>query len=249
MTVEFDLLQELTESLISQGGHFQLAVKAPQWVIPALPGILPSSSASSPWICVQIQDYNVILVRTELISSRLRWSNPQSGTYRNQTYFNSPLGLIPLPRAWETIDVEFDGKPFRFVGTDLDAGDPSIRQLQGAELRSGLADTVLPVVIAMDSNAQAAPFPKDATYLDFVTAGYADAWLSMVDFVTSYTCCQQESNDNVNSQLYQRIDLILTSDTVRPSGAQLYGDKAVDKTQHGLWPSDHAGIAAQIALQ
>jgi hypothetical protein len=54
------------------------------------------------------------------------------------------------------------------------------------------------------------------------------------------------SND---SQLYQRIDLILTFGPVDPLGAAVIGADPRSRTQDGLWPSDHAGVLAALVIR
>ena len=141
-------------------------------------------------------------------TSKFQWSNPQSGQYASVVQFPSPVGTLPLPRAWVYVDASFNGKAFRFIGTHLESVVPSIRQAQGGELRAGPASTSLPVILAMDSNAQAMPLPRDPTYLDFIAAGYNDAWTEIFPLVPGFTCCQAQFDNNPVSQLYQRIDLI-----------------------------------------
>lgn len=68
----------------------------------------------------------------------------------------------------------------------------------------------LPVIVAMDSNAQAFPLPQDPTYTDFIEAGYSDVWQELFPADPGLTCCQNESDNKPESELYQRIDLILT---------------------------------------
>jgi hypothetical protein len=55
-----------------------------------------------------------------------------------------------------------------------DCADVTITGLQGGELRIGPANTLQPVIIAMGSNAQAAPMPQDPAYLHFIGASYSD---------------------------------------------------------------------------
>ena len=49
--------------------------------------------------------------------------------------------------------------------------------------------------------------------------------------------------------IYQRIDLILTLGPVNAQKIALYGADQASKTPGGLWPSDHAGVAAQLAIE
>jgi len=242
-TTEFDMLQELQDALAAQGAHYQLAVTAPQYAFPPTPGF----TASGP-LCVQVVNYIAILARTDLDPSMFQWSNAQSGQYVATLFFPSPVGTLPLPRAWASVDATSHGRPFRFITTHLESVVPSIRQAQGAELRSGPADTSLPVVIAMDSNAQAAPLPQDPAYVDFSLAGYADVWSEIFPSAPGLTCCQAELDNNVVSQLYQRIDLILTLGPIGAQNIALFGANQASKTSGGLWPSDHAGVAAQLVI-
>jgi hypothetical protein len=55
--------------------------------------------------------------------------------------------------------------------------------------------------------------------------------------------------NNPVSQLSQRIDLILTTGEVKPQNIALFGDDQSDKTSDGLWPSDHAGVGAQLLVK
>jgi endonuclease/exonuclease/phosphatase family metal-dependent hydrolase len=250
-TVEFDMLQELQDALIAQGAHYKVAVRAQQYAFPPTPGlILPGT-----FLCVEVVNYIEILARTDLDPSKFQWANPQSAQYASTLIFPTPVGNLPLPRAWASVDATFHGKQFRFITTHLESVDTtpligfSIRELQGAELRNGPANTALPVVLAMDSNAPAIPFPQDATYVDFALAGYADGWSEVFPGNPGFTCCQAELDNNLVSQLNQRIDLVLTHGPVEIQNIALFGAIQASKTADGLWPSDHAGVAAQIALE
>ena len=245
VTLEFDMLQDLLDALAAQGAHYTVAVQQQQYAIPPLPGLLPGSG----FLCASLVNTVVILARTDLKSSRFQWSNPRSANYENRLIFPTPLGPLPLPRAWASVDATFDGKGFRFIGTHLESADPTLRRLQGMELRSGPASTAMPVVIAMDSNAQAAPLPLDSTYVDLIGAGYADAWAANAPPAAGFTCCQAQLSNNVVSQLTQRIDLLLTHGPITTQRIELFGADPADKTPDGFWPSDHAGVAAQLLVK
>jgi len=104
------------------------------------------------------------------------------------------------------------------------------------------------VIIAMDSNAQAFPLPQDPTYTDFMSAGYNDVWSELYPKRAGLTCCQAEADNNPISQLYQRIDLVLTHGSVSPWGALLIGDNPRSRLPDGLWPSDHAALVAGVVV-
>ena len=242
-TLEFDMLQELQDALAAQGAHYQLAVQAQQYAFPPIPGL-----TATGFLCVAVVNNIAVLARTDLDARKFQWSNPQSGQYTNMLLFPTPLGTLPLPRAWASVDAISHGRAFRFITSHLESVVPAIREAQGAELRSGPANTPLPVVIAMDSNAQAAPLPQDPTYVDFRQAGYRDVWSRIFPSIAGLTCCQAELDNNPVSQLYQRIDLILTRGRVSGQNIALYGANPSSRTADGLWPSDHAGVAAQLSL-
>jgi endonuclease/exonuclease/phosphatase family metal-dependent hydrolase len=240
LSLEFDMLQELLNAL---GPAYQLVYQAPQYQLPTVPGVIASTGT---FLCVAARNYIAVLARADLAPSVLQLSNVQSAQYQNETIFKTPVGSFPEPHAWIAVDVNFNGEAFRFIGTHLESSDANVRQAQGGELRAGPANTSLPVIIAMDSNAQAAPPPQDPTYTDFLAAGYADAWTQVLPQQTGFTCCQAELVNNRFSRLSRRIDLILTSGNLEATKIARYGAAAADKTPSGLWPSDHAGVAARI---
>lgn len=242
-TIEFDMLQELQDALAAQGAHYELAVQAQQYAFPSIPGL-----TASGLLCVQVVNNIAVFARTDLSLSNFQWSNPQSGQYASRLFFPSPIGTLPLPRAWASVDALSHGRAFRFITTHLESVVPAIREQQGTELRNGPANTPMPVVIAMDSNAQAARLPQDPTYADFRSAGYADVWSQFFSKLPGFTCCQAELDNNPVSQLYQRIDLILTHGAVEGQNMALYGATPATRTPDGLWPSDHAGVASQIVI-
>jgi len=244
MTLEYDMLQELLSALAEQGGHYEVAVQVTQNSFAPVPGLIPPAN----YFCVALNDYNIILARTDLPSWVFQWSNPQSGQFVNELVFQTPVGSLPYPRAWGSVDAQFFGHAFLYVNTHLESFDPTIRELQGGELRAGPANTSLPLIIAMDSNAQAFPLPQDPTYTDFVSAGYNDVWSELFPRIAGLTCCQDETDNNPVSELYQRIDLVLTHGKVTPWESLLIGTSPRSRLPDGLWPSDHAALEAGVVV-
>ena len=245
MALEYDMVQELTNALAAQGGHYQIVEQVPEITLPATPGLIPPST----FLCAAVTDNNVLLARTDLNPRSFQWSNPQSGQFAAFVPFTTPTGTVPITRSWASVDVQFHGSTFRFIDTHLESFVPIVREAQGAELRAGPANTPLPVIVAMDSNAQAFPLPQDPTYSDFMAAGYSDVWQGLFRSAPGLTCCQSESDNNPVSQLYQRIDLILTLGNVEGQNIALFGADPGTRTPDGLWPSDHAGVAAQVIVE
>ncbi len=245
MSLEYDMLQELIDALAAQGGHYKVVEQVPEITLPATPGlILPST-----FLCAAVTDNNVILARTDLNPRIFSFSNLQSGEFPTAVPFTTPFGTVPITRSWASVDVQFHASTFRFIGTHLESFVPIVREAQGAELRAGPANTALPVIVAMDANAQAFPFPQDPTYVDFMAAGYNDVWQEIFPSVPGLTCCQNESDNNPVSELYQRIDLILTLGNIEGQRIALFGADPSSRTPDGLWPSDHAGVAARVNVE
>jgi hypothetical protein len=244
VAVEFDMLPELMSALATQGAHYTVAVQTTNWTIPPVPGLIPPQT----FLCVQVVDTIAILARTD-IPNQLQLTNPQFNQFENVLLFSTPLGVVPFTRSWVSIDATFNGKAFRLIGTHLDSVDPGVNRLQGQEIRLGPANTSLPVIVAMDSNSQAFPFPQGDTYVDFMLAGYKDLWSEARPRDPGLTCCQAQLDNNVESQLYQRIDLLLSMGDVKAQRASLFGATQSSKTPTGLWPSDHAGVAAQVIVK
>jgi len=244
MTLQYDMLQELLSALAAAGGHYTVAVQVTQYAFPPTPGLIPPAD----YICVSVNDYNVTLARTDLPSWVFNWSNPQSGQYVNEVVLQTPIGPVPLPRSWSSVDAQFFGHSFLYINTHLESFDATVRELQGGELRAGPANTSMPVVIGMDSNAQAFPLPEDPTYADFISAGYNDVWSQIFPRIAGLTCCQDEADNNPQSELYQRIDLVLTHGAVTPWEALLIGADVRSRLRDGLWPSDHAAVEAGLLV-
>lgn len=246
VTLEYDMLAELMNALRQQGAHYKVAIASPNWELGPLPGLIEETSA---FLCVKVADRVVILARTDLDSSKFQIINRQKHPFDNVLLFPTPLGTVPFTRSWASVDAVVHGKAFRFINTHLDSVDPNINQLQGGEIRLGPADTALPVIIGMDANSQAFPLPQGQTYRDFIDAGYKDVWSELFPDDPGLTCCQEQLDNNLESELYQRIDLLLTKGPIGAQNAALFGVTQASKTPGGLWPSDHAGVAAQVVVR
>src|ERR1700722_19276349 len=135
MTLEYDMLQELLAALRAHGGHYGVATQVTQYAFPPIPGLIPPAS----FVCVAANDYNVILARTDLPFWVFQWDNPQTGQFVDKVTLPTPAGPAPLPRSWASVDAQFFGHPFRYINTHLESFVASIREAQGAELRSGPA--------------------------------------------------------------------------------------------------------------
>ena len=141
-------------------------------------------------------------------------------------------------------------------GENAGAGEGGLsifQSLQAQELIARLSTEPLPLVLVGDFNSD----PNDSfgaivtPYTQLTAAGYADAWnLRTGPAVDGSTCCRSETLDDPNSVLSERIDQVwVHAPAVGPVQARVLGTSRRDRTPSGLWPSDHAGVAARVHLK
>lgn len=240
-TVALDYVQILLNALAARGLHYEVVVQSVNF-----DAELPSALGFD----VRHTDREVILARTDLKVADLKLSNAQAGNFVANCTISGPLtGPITFRRGWVAVDAKIRGKSFRLVSTHLDVGCPpsgfAVQQAQAAELLSGPAATNLPVVLVGDLNS-----PGDGsgtTYNNLIAAGFADAAVAGGSGSVP-TCCQDPDLLNAASTLTERIDHVLFRGNFAVSGADVLGDEQADRTMSGLWPSDHAGVAATLTL-
>lgn len=247
--VTFDLLQLLLAGLDGLGQQYDVAA-----VVPGFDFEAPTALGFD----ARLTTRDAIIVRH---SSSLQLSNLQIQQFLAKLTVPLPGGVtVTDPRGWASIDVKTKGRSFRFVTTHLEAVPPisspgatsllQIQMAQARELAAAAGDTSLPVIFTGDFNAVAGDpsDPTHATYQGLLAAGLEDAWTDAQPTDPGFTCCQAPDLRNMASTLSQRIDLILFRGGFGAAAAELVGDNPSDRTPSGLWPSDHAGVAAALTL-
>jgi hypothetical protein len=249
LTLQYDYLQSILDSLGKLGLHYQL-VKANDDLDMTVPGV----DANGNLLYVRLLDRTAMIAKSGLPPNKLTLANAQGQTF--STLLTLPLpGLstvVTVPRRWISVDAPVGRVTFRFITTQLESFYPPVNEAQGAELLTGPAATTLPVVMAADFNSSANGGPDDIpTYGDLIGAGFQDGWANLHPYLVGDTCCQEADLQNVLSELYERIDLVLTdSDAASPSSIFLVGSFPWSKTRTSppLWSSDHAGVVATLRL-
>jgi hypothetical protein len=61
-------------------------------------------------------------------------------------------------------------------------------------------------------------------------------------------CCHATDLHNPDPTLTKRVDLVLTRSGFETVSADVVGEEPADRTQAGLWPSDHAGVVTTLRL-
>jgi endonuclease/exonuclease/phosphatase family metal-dependent hydrolase len=239
-TVRSDLLQLLLDALAGLG--------QPYVAVAIFPGF-DAQAPSTLGFNVRLTTQDAILVRANL-QSELKVSNLQIQEFGVKAESQTAVGPLVNPNGWAAIDVRTRGSSFRFVTTHLDAGSPAVRVAQAGEMLLTAANTSLPVIFAGDFNidADSSLDPSFLGYLAVINTGFTDAWRGKRGPDPGFTCCQAENVLNPTSLLNQRSDLVLFRGAFGVADISLIGNQPADRTSSGLWPSDHAGVAATLLL-
>lgn len=223
-TVTYDFVELLLEELENRGLHYKVAAQNENRNLQNI----PDSNGNT----IGILDRDVILIQK---NHHLEVINKQE-----ENFTASFMGIL---RGWSAIDVKLDGQVFRMINTHLEPLNLATRNAQALELINGPANTNLPVIITGDLNST----PDSEAYQFFINAGFRDVW-DKVGEGNGFTCCQGADLLNALSTLNRRIDYILFKYGWDPIEAELLGESQSDRTNTGLWPSDHAGVWAKFDL-
>jgi endonuclease/exonuclease/phosphatase family metal-dependent hydrolase len=274
-----DYLQMLLEALNARGLHYEVAasVTNADVELPVLNlGLLPT--CGYPFFDARLTDRDVTLRRSD-VDVTFAYSDNYTANFPVPT----PAGPVEFIRGYNVVDVDLNGRNYRFVNTHLEVnGDPYANFFQFAQaaeltqvlnfLASALADRV--VVLVGDFNSDPAfgdtqpcilpPFDGPLVFCDIPYtvmrgAGFIDTWtVRKAPPGEGFTCCQDDLLANENSLLDQRFDHIWlrapfggspVSDFLVTSQVRTVGDDQEDRTVDWLWPSDHAGVFANMVIR
>ncbi len=252
----YDFLAILQSDLASRGLHYSVAAVSNNADIGPAPLALGAcfTPPSTITCTVRLQDRDVILVNDD--TPGLTWNDPQSGRYNAQEVVNSPVGSLSFARGWASIDARLKQQPFRFVTTHLETEEfPAVQQAQAAEFLKGPAKGG--TIVATGDFNSASDGSTTTSYAQLTAPGrFRDAW-DEGELGAGSSCCQESDTpplapgalNNPVSTLRTRIDLILSRGAARSDGDQaaLIGDSPFEATPP-FWPSDHAGVVAQVRL-
>ena len=231
----WDYTAELLEALEALGEPYDVVVS-----LPTFHGSGEVDRAGRA-VTMQLEGHNTILRRR---GSAVRVEATDSRIYGSALSVRLMGALeISIDRGWCAASCTVDGEPggFTFVDTHTEAYDAGPRNEQRAELVDALPGEP-PLVLVGDFNAH-----PDRVGMP---AELVDAWLAAgnpSEGRDAATCCQAGDLANPESQLTERIDYIWVRDVVVESCTRVGAD-AEDRTENGLWPSDHAGLVARLVV-
>jgi endonuclease/exonuclease/phosphatase family metal-dependent hydrolase len=262
-----DYLLELMSALAAQGADYRVAA-----VVRNINLVFPFADNF-----IGVLDRDVILARGDVATEVVNLDgickvSADGCNFQYVASLPNPLSTeappIVVERGFVAVDAWVDDLPVRFVNTHLETRNVGpfglLQAAQAYELTQILAALKsaafnplgAPVVVVGDFNSD----PRDQVfnspygtivppYLQMAAAGFVDAWLQhRPDNPRGYTCCQDEALMNRKSDLYERIDLVFSSEAPEDVAVHLVGEKVPDRKSAGLWPSDHAGVAARMTF-
>ncbi len=226
--VWLDFLTELLDALARAGEEYDVHARTSNF----RGGATVPGEAS-----MTVLGHNVVLVRR---ASGIRVTGERVGDFtRTLDVVTGMPGLVlNVARSWGWVDAEMDGRPFRLVNTHTEAWDETVRNAQRDELLAAVGDPGRPVVVVGDFNAT-----PDAVGMP---GEYVDAWAVAGRGGDGLTC-GQIADLSGESALNVRIDYVWVRDG-RVLGCWVVGARPGDRTPSGLWPSDHAGVVAELTL-
>lgn len=219
-----DFRAELLDALAEAGGHYDVHAV--------------NENYSGSGADMTILGANLILVRRGIDVL-----GEATGVFSAGLTVPTPMGEVRIARSWGWVDVAVhlgggEGRRLRFATTHTEAYDEGVRNAQRDDLLAMIGSPGCPVVLVGDFNAS-----PDRVGIE---APYADAWLlAGGDPAGGFTCGQAADLLNKQSALHERIDYVWVRDA-EVVGCRLIGVDGVDRTESGLWPSDHAGVVAEI---
>jgi endonuclease/exonuclease/phosphatase family metal-dependent hydrolase len=190
---------------------------------------------------MSVLGHNLVLVRR---GSGVRLLGEHAGDFARTLDIATgmPDLALDVARSWSWVDAEVDGRPFRFVNTHLEAWDEPVRNAQRDELLAQIGTPGVPVVVVGDFNATPDRVAMPPEYVDAWAAAGAGAEADQ-----GATCGEDADLTGGSDRLGVRIDYVFVRDA-KVVGCRVVGNRAEDRTPSGLWPSDHAGVVAEIAL-
>ena len=227
-----DYLQILLDSLAARGLAYDVAaiVENADVELPTLNlGLL--NNCPDPLFDARLTDYDVTLRRSDV-----EVTLSISGNYQANFPVPAPSGPIVFTRGYNIVDVDIEGRSYRFANTHLEVdGNPFANGFQFAQayeltqILNGMAgtfgDEIVLVVGDLNSGPDDGPLVNcmlpptfdtpglcPTSYAVMAGNGYTDSWTVRNGAPDpGYTCCQADLLMNAVSWLDQRIDHVWVS--------------------------------------
>jgi endonuclease/exonuclease/phosphatase family metal-dependent hydrolase len=241
VSVHLDFLEILQAALAAEGLQYSVAVSGTNFVAAPAPGI-------------SLTDLDVILVdsrRVQVLSSATH-------------VFSANLGVVApgvnLQRGWVSIVASISGQTYTIANTHTEGTGPEelllgLHQLQVSELVASIG-TSTPAIVMGDFNTT----PGTPAYAAMQEGGFVDLWGALHPGARGFTCCHLADLSDAVAPFQKRIDYIWTRGLGDARGRggvtgqiERYGDVPSDRIRNSagdlIWPSDHAGLTANVLIR
>jgi endonuclease/exonuclease/phosphatase family metal-dependent hydrolase len=225
-TVVYDHVQLILDALHARGLDYRAAASVTLFDFEA-----PIATGED----VRATDRGVVLARSDVETA-----SPEGHVFATLLPVTVLGRQLTVPRGWASVVATIDGTPVRFATTHLEAFHAGVRTAQGTELAASLAAEPLPLVVVGDLNSQAGTEGE----APLVASGLRDVWPAVHPGDPGLTCCYAQDRSAADA-LETRVDYVLTRGAIEARDASVVGTAQVS----GRWPSDHAGLVAELRLQ
>ena len=235
-TVFIDYLDVLMDSLDARGLNYRVVAQVQNADVE-----VPAARSQTEFFDVRLTDRDVILARSDVEIDDTGAKN--FGILAPLTVGGRELEFL---RGYTWAEAEVDDVEFTFVNVHLEvSAGGQLTQVQSAQAYElvGAFGGTGPTIVVGDLNTE----PGEEPY-GIVTGTFQDAWTELGTGGEGLTCCQPPVLFE-SEPLTSRIDLILYRGDVEVLSAQVVGDETADRTDEGLWPSDHAGVVATLRVE
>lgn len=233
--VMWDGTEELLAALQALGEPYDVVVSQPSF---RGSGVVERDGLP---VTMRLEGRNVIVRRR---SSVVRVHETWTGVF-DSTLTARLLGTVDvsIERGWCAVRCTVAGtaEDFAFANTHTEAYEAASRDRQRTELVTALpAGHRLVLVGDFNAPPEQVGMPPELQ----------DAWVAggnPSEAVGGLTCCQGGDLTNRVSELTERIDYVWVRG-LEVEGCRRFGADPADRTDCGLWPSDHAGVAAALRI-
>ena len=260
--VSVDFLTVLLDALAERGLSYEVATDGENEAIAKNANIGPAPllieskgcgvRSATDFDCGgSLLDRDVVLVKA---GSGLKVTKAVSGRFeRQQTFDGGPLGEISFDRGWTYVNATYKGRRLRLLDTHLEIGRfANFQTWQAREFLQGPAKVGRKrQLIAVGDFNSAADSSSTVTY-ELLTHVMRGTWNQANGDAPGYTCCQNPLLSNVEPQLRERIDLILTKGTRGTAWSRVVGGEPFNTDPAYTGPryaADHAGVVAKVRLR
>lgn len=240
------------------------------------PGIPVFLDQAAPPVFVQVIDRDVILARTDVDTTPVTFNCAKPSLDGCNFIAVAPVSIGGIPinieRGFVGVDATVGGEDYRFIDTHLEVkllgGNPQSAFLQPSQstelwlaiLDREVFDLTKRLLVAGDFNSSPVdvlPGGVPTAYQQLTNGvlingtplpfGLTDTWYLRPGKPPGWTCCELADLSNAPSIHDERVDIVFAYPA--PAGkvkANVLDTEVKDKTQSGLWPSDHASVSVEL---